>query len=416
MGNPWDLEHQIPIRRVDLVGFLIKHPAVPGEETGLLFQVFQGLTALINFDFLQAAEGLKSHYLLFDPDSDIQPITPATGNHAIPLDDLENGVKSLLGKANFEKLNWDMVDTWLAQSREFLGMKVMVNSEEFDRLLMYYRGECKLERKVRRWWRPWRKDLISVPGLSRLALFIKMREKAREGEEVNTQKVFLKLFKDIPKTSVPMMFPGAKVKLNPFDKGLIGYPILAGMVMIFYNLVLGILKAGLVAIVGMTIWPLALAFGGYGYRTYYNYVARKQDYDLRMTKNLYYQTLDSNAGVLTRLVDEAEEQETLEALLAYFCLLKFSPEEGWCASQLDDYAELFVQEITGRKIDFEIQDALDKLIALGMVRENGGKLRAIPPLEAKVALAKLWNLRYQNLEAAAFEKPHDLPTALKNNR
>src|SRR5437868_3174186 len=54
------------------------------------------------------------------------------------------------------------------------------------------------------------------------------------------------------------------------------------------------------------------------------------------TRSLYFQTLDSNAGVLMRLLDEAEEQECRETLLAYFCLWKYAPAQGWTAAHLDD--------------------------------------------------------------------------------
>ena len=56
---------------------------------------------------------------------------------------------------------------------------------------------------------------------------------------------------------------------------------------------------------------------GYGVRSYFGYLNTKQKYQLSLTESLYYQNLDNNAGVLFRLLDEAEEQEGREAILAY---------------------------------------------------------------------------------------------------
>ncbi len=59
---------------------------------------------------------------------------------------------------------------------------------------------------------------------------------------------------------------------------------------------------------------------GYGVRSFYGYLQTKQKYQLNLTESLYYQNLDNNAGVISRLLDEAEEQENREAVLAYtFC-------------------------------------------------------------------------------------------------
>ena len=59
------------------------------------------------------------------------------------------------------------------------------------------------------------------------------------------------------------------------------------------------------------------------------YQSTRQAYHLMLTQSLYYQNLDNNAGVLTRLLDEAEEQECREVLLGYYCLWKYGPEQGW---------------------------------------------------------------------------------------
>ena len=80
-----------------------------------------------------------------------------------------------------------------------------------------------------------------------------------------------------------------------------------------------------------TLWllytPIALILG-YGYKTWYSFQVSQQTYTLQLTQSLYYQNLDNNGGVMFRLLDEAEEQEIRETLLAYFYLWRYAGERG----------------------------------------------------------------------------------------
>ncbi len=132
----------------------------------------------------------------------------------------------------------------------------------------------------------------------------------------------------------------------------------------------------LTGLAGLVSWSVALALGGYGYKSFYSYQVKKQTYSLVLTRNLYYRSLDNNTGVLMRVLDEAEEQECRETLLAYFCLLKYAPPQGWTPEQLDDYVELYLEGSAGLKVDFEIGDALAKLERLKLVTRNGDRYAA----------------------------------------
>ena len=60
---------------------------------------------------------------------------------------------------------------------------------------------------------------------------------------------------------------------------------------------------------------------------------RKLRFMQTLTRNLYFKNLDNNAGVIFRLINDAEEEESKEALLAYFFLLVSGAERT--AEQLD---------------------------------------------------------------------------------
>jgi hypothetical protein len=82
--------------------------------------------------------------------------------------------------------------------------------------------------------------------------------------------------------------------------------------------------------------------------------------------------------VLFHLLDEAEEQECREALLAYYCLWRYAPPEGWTMSDLDDYVEMDLERLADIKVDFEIDDAMAKLERLQLVVKNGDRYVAVP--------------------------------------
>ncbi len=410
MSKHWNLEHSIRVRKGDLFKLIICDCGYLGEQKKKLGLILEAISSLFIMDFVKTHEKLKKVYCIFDPDSDhytFKKKLPNLTSDALSeteencrLETLENGFIELLEHANFKRFTMDTVDSWINKTESFWGLKVEIKQTDFDRLVMYYRGETFISRKVRKWWKPWIRTTTQVSALSRLAILVKMKRKKVGQDFFNAKQVFLKLYKDIPKTEITMMFPGAKVRLTPLDQSMIGYPILTGMGFIVYNILSVFMKVGFVAILGLTTWPLAIAFGGYGYRSYYTYVSKRQNYDLQMTKNLCFQNLDSNAGVITCLLDEAEEQESREAMLGYYCLLKYAPSEGWTSHQLDDYVELFFSEHFEKKIDFEIDDCLDKLRHLGLIEEYNGLVKAICLDDAFQKLQLKWSARF--LEQNAF--------------
>jgi hypothetical protein len=134
---------------------------------------------------------------------------------------------------------------------------------------------------------------------------------------------------------------------------------------------------------------------GYGYKQWYGFQATRQTYSLQLTQSLYYQNLDNNAGVLYHLLDEAEEQECREAILAYYYLWRFAGTEGWTAASLDDYVELDLERLAQLKVDFEIGDALDKLETLGLTEKIGDRYRAVALDRALEILDFKWDNYFQ---------------------
>ena len=78
------------------------------------------------------------------------------------------------------------------------------------------------------------------------------------------------------------------------------------------------------------------------------------------------------APYIARLINQVQEQELKEILLGYFFLWKKGP---LTQRQLDYEVETFLNDQFKLELDFEVEDALQKLIILKLIEETGGKFR-----------------------------------------
>ena len=178
-------------------------------------------------------------------------------------------------------------------------------------------------------------DEVDVPTFARVAVIFKQRPHKRLGDDADTHSVFLKLFKDIPQVDVEMLLPGGRIRMPRLDRLKLGGSITSIVAYVAWKLSTFPLVAARAGWRPATLWllyaPASRSSLGYGYKTWYSFQVSRQTYTLQLTQSLYYQNLDNNGGVMFRLLDEAEEQETREMLLGYFYLWRYAGEEGWTA-------------------------------------------------------------------------------------
>ncbi|HZY88795.1 MAG TPA: DUF3754 domain-containing protein, partial [Gemmataceae bacterium] len=367
------------------------------------------VSSVFHFEYLKQLEELKDAYAAFDPDADTRAQTPqAPEQRQKCMDELFGKFTALMERANFKHLTREEIEKALQVMATEAGVRTHVDLHLFERLEVFVRGDVTGTRHRRSWRRLWRKEEYKVPLYQRFALIVKLRPHRHFDKDVNTEAVYLKLFKDIPKLDQEMLLPGARVRMTRMDKALIAYPLVGGVAIMLWEIGSQVMKrteslgaAALATGLGaLATWGVAGALGGYGYKAYHSYQVKKQDYHLRLTKSLYFRSLDNNTGVLMRLLDEAEEQECRETFLAYFCLWKYAPTEGWTAEQLDDYVEMYLEGNANLKVDFEIGDALAKLERLKIVQKVGGAYRAQPLEKALEMLDWTWDnyFKYNNPE------------------
>ena len=399
MAEYKDREHYLPIRKTDLIDLLCRSKSI---GTGMLLSAEQQdqfrrfctiLAAYYHYEYLQELEALKEAYSPFDPDRETKTFGELSDvERTKHLESLYQEFDKLLQRGNFRKLSRSEL---LAATQEVSpwGINLDVDLSAFDRLEIYVRGESQGIRHLHRWYKPWVIEEVTVRLFQRLVLILKQRPHRRLSRRADTKNVILKIFKDIPTVDLEMLIPGGRPKMPRFDRGKLG--------------------ASLASAVGFSAWKIWSDFGsiaesfvhrnplalygpaslvlGYGYKQYAGYRYTKRQYVSRLTESLYYQTLDSNAGVLDRLLDEAEEQDCREAFLAYFQLWRNAPPDGWSTEQLDDYVEMELERIAQIKFDFEVGDALAKLERLRLVTKDGDRYRAVPIDDAMRIIDEIWD-------------------------
>ena len=245
----------------------------------------------------------------------------------------------------------------------------------------------------------------------RVALIIKYKDEAyfkalkRDGLNFAPGTMIVKLFKNIPKWDLEMLFPNAQVRMKLKDKLLMGGVAVGGGISVMLKASAGLIAMasilwlmarsvitrggempglGPVEISGMVGGMTALAaIGAFLFKQWSSYKNRKIKFMKMLGDNLYFKNLDNNAGVFYHIIADAEEEEFKEALLGYSFLLK--AEAGLSARALDDAIEAWFKEVYGVPIDFEIEDALGKLERLQLCKITG-KDDTGAPLWTAVAL------------------------------
>ena len=208
---------------------------------------------------------------------------------------------------------------------------------------------------------------------------------------VTSDFIYLKLFKNIPQDDLEMMFPNTKVEFKLLDKLKIGLTAgggtIAGLATAIPKLILGITAAALNPIVLLTSLAGII---GLLVRQVTKIFHQRNEYMMTLAQNLYFHNLANNRGVLTLLVDRAEEEDIKEELLLYNYLVR-NKDAGTTLSTAKDDIELFLQKEFGVDINFDLEDGFSRLLRDGLVEKTeNGSYKVLPPKRASSQLQRLW--------------------------
>lgn len=412
----------IPIRHTDLRSKLVEHFGLVGNDRLNFRRLCRQLQAIFHMEHLSVLIQLEELYCHLDPDTellDLQSVTDADRDRM--SDQLMDRVSSLLFSAHYKRLSQKELERAIEIGWQW-GVRLDVDFERFHRLEIFARGYRTVETHRRRWKNFFRKETIELPEFQRLILVFRTNripeaEKKQMGEDaLDSRHVYLKTFKNIPETDLEILLPGSRVRLTRFDHAKILFPTISGTLIIIYKLV----RSALVLVVAFTIkaiigWIIFIGVTiGYVIKSVLSYFRTKTKYQFGLTRSLYLKNLDNNQSVIYRIVNEAEEQELCESILAYAILWRHDEGQrsGLTGARLDELAESFIRQTTGMDVDFEIHDALGKLARLGLADINpDGAWKATPIQSAFERLNRAWEkmllVKRDMPQMGAIEQPDD---------
>jgi hypothetical protein len=414
-------EKFLPVTRSALLDRLTVPNAWPNGDAAQARRFLRYLDYWRRHSYTMRLLDLEQSYEPFSPDSDLLTTRKFTAEERTTLRKrLVGQISELLEQANFTRVEPTEVHVILTKDSHY-GLDLQVDLSAFEEVTIYYRGATTITERRRdplKAYVGWKE--VKIPVFQRLFLLFKlkpldervqevMRERGIERKEaersvrrlrsmlpaaVNSDYVYIKLFKNLPRSDVEMIFPNTKVKFRLFDK--IKFGVTAGG-----GLGMGVIgTAGKIAL--LTTSPLAFAgavlgLGGVAARQASNFIAQRNRYMVVMAQNLYFHAMADNRGVMTLLADRASEEDVKEEMLLYSVLAK-APANVRDLAHLDKAIEQYLAKTFQIDVDFDVEDALKRLKADGIVTElPDGTLQALAPKEAALRIDMLWDASLDQL-------------------
>jgi len=224
-----------------------------------------------------------------------------------------------------------------------------------------------------------------------LAYRINQDRDAFYGSE-NPRCINVKIFRDIPHADLEVLYPCKKTAMRPLDTVKFVGAGIGGLVSILMQQMAGEL-AGYTALTGFLTLAVSVLF---------DYQYHQSLYEQTTLRELYQKSKDSDRGAITYLMEQVGLQEVKETFLSYFFLVQ--EDKPMSQDEMDDKVEQFLSELQvvfghrESKVDFEADDAIDKLLSMNLVEEsdpdeNGTRRYIAVPLDDGIdELAHQWSL------------------------
>ncbi len=400
----------IPFRKADIITMCSDDARMPAEDVASFRDFCRILEALFHFEFHRRLESLKNCYAPFNPDADTRTLAGYSDEEKARLQKkLVAEMTSVLNAANFEKITAADLEQALAEESLFK-IRLEVDFDDFEDVIFFRRGESLKQETLVQFFGLLKKS-FDFTNYDRVAIYFKFKDREyfedRGRKKLNflPGSTLIKLFQNVPKADLEMLFPNSKVRMKTIDKLIIGVPAaVSGVVVVVTKLGATLLLIGAL----VTFWLglsheevhlnqkhlIALGaglatLGGFLFRQIGKFKNRKIKFMKALAESLYFKNLDNNAGVFHNLIDAAEEEEVKEAVLAYFFL--HAEKQPMRKDELDRLIEAWFETEWNCRIDFEIDDAMKKLERLELVTRDGDRLQCLPLDAAKRRLDHIWD-------------------------
>ena len=357
---------------------------------------------------------LEQVYEPFSPDTDLLHTRTFSVEERLTMQKrLVAQMSVLLAQGNYTAVDPANFHVILTKDSHY-GLDLHVDVQAFEEVLIFYRGATNVthrRRDIRKAYMGWKE--VKVPVFQRLFILFKlkpfetrvrevMQEKKVDHKEaesivrglrkllpdtVSSDHIYIKLFKNMPRSDVEMIFPNTKVRFRLFDKIKFGVTAGGGVGM-------GVVGTASKIAIASNPYTLVMALAGLGgvaVRQASNFINQRNRYMVVMARNLYFHSMADNRGVMTLLADRAAEEDIKEEMLLYSVLSKervnISNLKG-----IDVAIEQYLSKTFGIDVNFDVEDALARLKQEGIVTELAdGTLQVLPPQVAAAHIDKLWD-------------------------
>lgn len=371
-------DHTIPVSLHDLLGLLAREgllePGTPEAAEA------ERMVALLRAECNARGDRLKQLYAEahagddeFWRPSHPDPATMDARNQALIA-----AMQETLERANYQPID-DQHMAAAMDAEAVFNVQVQVDMKQFRALHLWARGRRPRTETLVGWF-GLRKRTITFEVFDRVFVFAKLdpstaptaagtraKKRKRQPKELN-----LKLFRGIPLPDLEMLLPNSRITMRRLDKAAILVPMGVSIVMAASKVLLSLtaIWGAVQFAVGLSKDPPAVSGGwlivvagcgtllGIAMGAYTKYQKRRLEYTSAYTETLYYQTLDSETGAFLRVLDEAFEEEAKEAVLAYAFMRRYGELP---LAELDARIEAWLEAMTGRKVDFEVEDGVGKV-------------------------------------------------------
>ncbi|MGV3483202.1 MAG: TMEM143 family protein [Planctomycetaceae bacterium] len=391
----WAIESYIPLQNADLVDALLARSDCPPDLPPQLRKVFTAMSDLLHHRGRPLHTGFASRYAEIDPDRDTRPVElpHSPTSSLIDANRIAETSRQVLTDAGYSEVDRAELEMAVGVASEW-GVPLHVDFDNFELLVVYARGDIVGTRRKRR-WRNWlRMTDIEVPLYQRVVVLFKLRPGCKTEDELAPAMLHLRMFKNVPKVDIDMLLPGTQIRLSWLDRTRFIVPSLGGIGVQIYKIIrLALFVAVITYSIAAMLIGLTLAIIGYVIRSVFNYFQTRNRYMLNLTRSLYYQKLDTNAGVAYRLLYEAEAQRHREVMLAYYSLL--SADGPISLRKLKRRVQRMIRETASTEVDYRAADAIKTLESWNLIERAGEGLSTYPPDEAMRRIDACWDQAIQ---------------------
>jgi hypothetical protein len=407
-------ERFIPVTRFALLDRLTMANAWPGGQAQEARRFFRYLDHWRRQQYNADLHELEETYEPFSPDSDLlmtRAFTPS--ERRIMQKRVVEGMARILEQANYTRIDPGDVELILTRESAY-DLDLYVDLDAFEEVLIFYRGASTKRDRRRRWQKFYLKEEFDIPIFQRLFLLFKLkpfdarvreimakqklgrkeaeklvkRARASMPPQVKEDNIYMKLFKNIPRTDLEMVFPNTEVRFRFYDKLRLGATAGGGIGVGAFGAAgkIALLATNPIAAVGAVF-----GLGGIAFRQAVNFMNQKQRYLIVMAQNLYFHSMADNRGVMLKLAARAAEEDIKEEMLLYSVLAKEKARKQ-DLPDIDAAIEQYLATSFGVAVDFDIPDALRRLTEDGIVAEQpDGTLVTLPPKEAALHIDAKWD-------------------------